>query len=217
MKLQWDAVGERFYEMGIRRGVLYLLNPENSKYDTGVAWNGLTGVSETPDGAEPTDLYADDIKYASFRSAETFGGTITAYTFPDEFYECDGSKMVAPGVYVGQQTRAKFGMSYVTQIGNDVQGEGLGYKLHLVYGCTASPSERSYETINDSPDAIEMSWEFDTTPVDVPDAKPTSLITINSLKVEKSKLEALEKILYGSEEAEPRLPLPEEVVQLLTA
>lgn len=217
MKLQWDAVGERFYEMGIRKGVLYPLNPTTSAYDTGVAWNGLTGVSETPDGAESTDLYADDIKYASFRSAETFGGTITAYMFPDEFYACDGSKAIAEGVYVGQQTRAKFGLSYVTQIGNDVQGEGLGYKLHLVYGCTASPSERSYETINDSPDAIEMSWEFDTTPVDVPDAKPTSLITINSLKVSKDKLAALETILYGSDDVEPRLPLPSEVITLLSA
>lgn len=211
--LKWDASGERFYEMGIRKGVLYPMTDEGV-YGTGVAWNGLTSVDETPDGAEANDMYADDIKYASLRSAETFGGTINAYMFPDEFYECDGSSMVAEGVYIGQQTRRKFGFCYQTQIGNDVQSEGLGYKLHLVYGATASPSERSYEAINDSPEAIEMSWEFDTTPVEVTGKKPTALITINSLKVNKTKLQALEKKLYGDESNDPTLPTPDEVIAM---
>ena len=215
-ELKWDASGERFYEMGVRKGVLYPVTNEGT-YGNGVAWNGLTSIDETPDGAEANDMYADDIKYASLRSAETFGGTINAYMFPDEFYECDGSSMVVAGVYVGQQPRKKFGLSYQTQIGNDVQGEGLGYKLHLVYGATASPSERSYESINDSPEPIEMSWEFETTPAELDGYKNTSLITINSLKVDKGKLAALEKILYGSADAEPRLPSPTEVITMLKA
>ena len=212
--IKWDSTGERFFEMGVKKGVLYPIDNEG-KYTKGVAWNGLTSVAETPDGAEATDLYADDIKYASFRSAEKFGGTVEAYMFPDEWYECDGSAELAPGVYLGQQTRKKFGMSYVTQIGNDVQGEGLGYKLHLVYCATASPSERTYESINDSPDAITFSWDFETTPVDVEGHKPTSLITINSLKADPTKLKALETILYGSESVEPRLPMPDEVYTLM--
>ena len=212
--IKWDSTGERFFEMGVKKGVLYPIDNEGN-YTKGVAWNGLTSVAETPDGAEATDLYADDIKYASFRSAEKFGGTVEAYMFPDEWYECDGSAELAPGVYLGQQTRKKFGMSYVTQIGNDVQGEGFGYKLHLVYGATASPSERTYESINDSPDAITFSWDFETTPVDVAGHKPTSLITINSLKADPTKLKALEAILYGSESVEPRLPMPDEVYTLM--
>ena len=212
--IKWDSTGERFFEMGVKKGVLYPIMPEGT-YTKGVAWNGLTSVAETPDGAEATDLYADDIKYASFRSAEKFGGTVEAYMFPDEWYECDGSAELAPGVYLGQQTRKKFGMSYVTQIGNDVQGDGLGYKLHLVYGATAYPSERTYESINDSPDAITFSWDFETTPVDVAGHKPTSLITINSLKADPTKLKALETILYGAESQEPRLPMPDEVYTLM--
>ena len=212
--IKWDSTGERFFEMGVKKGVLYPIDSEG-KYTKGVAWNGLTSVAETPDGAEATDLYADDIKYASFRSAEKFGGTVEAYMFPDEWYECDGSAELAPGVYLGQQTRKKFGMSYVTQIGNDVQGDGFGYKLHLVYGATASPSERTYESINDSPDAITFSWDFETTPVDVAGHKPTSLITINSLKADPAKLKALETILYGAESQEPRLPMPDEVYTLM--
>ena len=212
--IKWDSTGERFFEMGVKKGVLYPIDNEGN-YTKGVAWNGLTSVAETPDGAEATDLYADDIKYASFRSAEKFGGTVEAYMFPDEWYECDGSAELAPGVYLGQQTRKKFGMSYVTQIGNDVQGDGFGYKLHLVYGATASPSERTYESINDSPDAITFSWDFETTPVDVAGHKPTSLITINSLKADPAKLQALEAILYGAESQEPRLPMPDEVYTLM--
>ena len=212
--IKWDSTGERFFEMGVKKGVLYPIDNEGN-YTKGVAWNGLTSVAETPDGAEATDLYADDIKYASFRSAEKFGGTIEAYMFPDVWYECDGSAELAPGVYLGQQTRKKFGMSYVTQIGNDVQGEDLGYKLHLVYGATASPSERTYESINDSPDAITFSWDFETTPVGVEGHKPTSLITINSLKADPAKLKALEAILYGTESQEPRLPMPDEVYTLM--
>lgn len=212
-KLKWDASGERFFEMGIRKGVLYPVTDEGT-YGAGVAWNGLTSVDETPDGAEANDMYADDMKYASLRSAETFGGTINAYMFPDEFYECDGSATLAAGVYIGQQTRRKFGLCYQTQIGNDVQSEGLAYKLHLVYGCTASPSERSYEAINDSPEPIEMSWEFDTTPAEVDGYKNTSLITIDSRKVNKAKLEALEKILYGDTETDPKLPSPAEVIAM---
>ena len=212
--IKWDSTGERFFEMGVKKGVLYPIDNEGN-YTKGVAWNGLTSVAETPDGAEATDLYADDIKYASFRSAEKFGGTVEAYMFPDEWYECDGSAELAPGVYLGQQTRKKFGMSYVTQIGNDVQGDGFGYKLHLVYGATASPSERTYESINDSPDAITFSWDFETTPVDVAGHKPTSLITINSLKADPTKLKALEAILYGAESQEPRLPMPDEVYTLM--
>lgn len=214
--IKWDSTGERFFEMGVKKGVLYPIDNEGN-YTKGVAWNGLTSVAETPDGAEATDLYADDIKYASFRSAEKFGGTVEAYMFPDEWYECDGSAELAPGVYLGQQTRKKFGMSYVTQIGNDVQGDGFGYKLHLVYGATASPSERTYESINDSPDAITFSWDFETTPVDVAGHKPTSLITINSLKADPAKLKALEAILYGAESQEPRLPMPDEVYTLMTS
>ena len=209
MKIVWDAVGERYYETGTRNGVLY---PQNDKgvYQKGVAWNGLTAVTESPSGADPTDMYADDIKYASLRAAETFGATVEAYTYPDEFAICDGSAEVAPGVSIGQQDRRAFGLTYRTKVSNDVQIDA--YKLHLVYGATASPSEKSYATINDSPDAITFSWELTTTPTNVPGYKPTSIITIDSRKVDAAKLSAFEDILYGSETEEPKLPTPDEVI-----
>jgi len=224
--LTWDESGSRFYEKGVNHGVLYAwdasLNEGAGGYGKGVAWNGLTGVTESPDGAEPTDLWADNIKYASMRSAETFGGTIEAYTFPDEFYACDGSVSPVTGMQMGQQPRKAFGLCYRTEVGND-QDDSLGYKIHLVYGCKASPSEKAYETINDSPDAITMSWEFDTTPVDVKigstEYKPVSSITIDSTKFttteQKAALAALEAALYGSTEVDARLPMPAEVFTLL--
>ncbi len=213
-KLIWDAIGEHFYEMGTRKGVLYV--QEGNAYPKGVVWNGLTAVTESPEGAEPTDLWADDIKYGTIRSAETFGCTIEAYTYPKEFEECDGSKEVAKGVVIGQQGRKAFGFSYVSQIGNDTSTESDdGYKLHLIYGATASPSEKSYATMNDSPDAITFSWEIDTTPVGVTGHKPVSTIIINSLETDPAKLAALEAILYGTDDAEPRLPLPDEVITLM--
>lgn len=216
--IEWDSTGKRLYESGVDHGVLYVQS--GSGYGEGVPWNGLTSVSESPDGAEPTDLWADNIKYASMRSAETFGGTIEAYTYPEEFNECDGNLTVATGVYAGQQGRKSFGLCYRTKLGNDVAGSDFGYKLHLVYGCTASPSEKSYETINDSPDAITFSWEFETTPVNMTGGKPTSVIVIDSTKVDATKLATLEGILYGSSAAgsstAARLPLPDEVKTLMT-
>jgi hypothetical protein len=213
-EIVWDKVGERYVETGVDHGVLY---PQDSKgkYTNGVAWNGLTNVNESPSGAEASDLYADNIKYATLRSAETFGLTIEAYTSPEEFKACDGSANIAKGVVIGQQHRNPFGLSYRTLVENDTATEeDDAYKLHLVYGATASPSERSYATVNDSPEAITFSWEVTTTPVDVPGYKPASTITVESDKADKTKLAALEKILYGSEDAEPRLPLPEEIIEL---
>lgn len=210
-KLVWDAIGTRYFETGVDRGVLYLLDDENA-YSKGVAWNGLTNVSESPSGAEPTDLWADNIKYATLRSAESFGATIEAYTYPDEFALCDGSNELVPGVTVGQQNRKSFGFAYRTMIGSDIDPNASSYKLHLVYGASASPSEKAYATINDSPDAITFSWELTTTPVNVNGMKPTALVTIDSRRVKPEKLAALEAILYGSESAEPRLPLPDEIV-----
>ena len=210
--IEWDAAGKRFYENGTDRGVLYPMT-SNGSYDKGVAWNGLTAVTESPEGAEPTDLYADNIKYATMRSAETFGCTIEAYTYPDEFSECDGSAQIAKGVFAGQQERKGFGFSYRTLIGNDTATSGDdGYKLHLVYGCTASPSEKSYATVNDSPDAITFSWEVKTTPVNVAGFKPTATLVIDSRYADPSKLTALEKTLYGDADNEPSLPLPAEVI-----
>lgn len=210
--IEWDAAGKRFYENGTDRGVLYPMT-SNGSYDKGVAWNGLTAVTESPEGAEPTDLYADNIKYATMRSAETFGCTIEAYTYPDEFSECDGSAQIAKGVFAGQQERKGFGFSYRTLIGNDTAtSSDDGYKLHLVYGCTASPSEKSYATVNDSPDAITFSWEVKTTPVNVAGFKPTAALVIDSRYADPSKLAALEKILYGDTDNEPSLPLPSEVI-----
>ena len=214
-KLVWDKTGERLYETGVKQGVLYVMN-EQGTYPAGVAWNGLTNVTESPSGAEATPLYADDIKYLNLMSTEEFGGTIEAYTYPDEFAECDGSAALTEGVYIGQQPRKTFGFCYRTTLGNDVDNNNHGYKLHLVYGAVASPSEKAYATINDSPDAITFSWEFSTTPVNVTGFKPTASIVIDSTKVNAEKLAALEKILYGDETGDgPRLPLPDEVAQTM--
>lgn len=213
-KLVWDKTGERYYETGVKQGVLYPIDNKGT-YPKGVAWNGLTNVTESPSGAEATALYADDIKYLNLISTEEFGGTIEAYTYPDEFAECDGSASLATGVYIGQQPRKTFGFSYRTTLGNDVDNNNYGYKLHLVYGALASPSEKAYATINDSPEAITFSWEFSTTPVNVTGFKPTACITIDSTKVDAEKLTALEKILYGDDETEARLPLPDEVAQVM--
>lgn len=214
-KLVWDQTGERFYETGVKNGVLY--PQEAGAYNKGVAWNGLTAVTESPSGAEATALYADDIKYLNLYSTEEFGGTIEAYTYPAEFEACDGSASLAAGVTIGQQPRKAFGLSYRTAIGNDTDGNDHGYKLHLVYGATAAPSEKAYATINDSPEAITFSWEFTTTPVTVNGFKPTSCITIDSTKVDAEKLAALEAILYGSEDEEARLPMPDEIATLMAA
>ena len=215
-KIVWDAIGEHTFETGVRNGVLYLQGAEGT-YNTGVAWNGLTSVSESPEGAEATDLYADDIKYLTLMSAENFKATIEAYTYPPEFEECDGSATIAKGVVIGQQPRKPFGLCYRTAIGNDTDGNEHGYKLHIVYGCQASPSEKQYSTINDSPEAITFSWEVNTTPVNVNGKKPTATLIIDSTKADKAKLTALEAILYGSEEQEPRLPMPDEIAALMTA
>ena len=214
-KIVWDAIGEHIFETGVRNGVLYLKDVDGA-YNTGVAWNGLTSVSESPEGAEATDLYADDIKYLTLMSAENFKATIEAYTYPVEFEECDGSATIANGVVIGQQSRKPFGLCYRTSIGNDTDGNEHGYKLHIVYGCQASPSEKQYSTINDSPDAVTFSWEVSTTPVNVNGKKPTATLIIDSTKADKAKLTALEAILYGSESTEPRLPLPDEIATLMT-
>ena len=222
--LSWDNTGDKLYETGVDHGVLYPMG-ENG-YGTGVAWNGMTGVTETPSGAEATKLYADNIKYLEIRSAEEFGGTIEAYTYPDEWAECDGSAALLTGVYAGQQPRKVFGFCYRTILGNDVDLDKHGYKLHIVYGCTASPSERSYATVNDSPEAITFSWEFSSTPVNVTNHKPVSCITIDSTKVDATKLKNLEDKLYGvttDSTANPAvagsaayLPLPAEVISTLS-
>jgi len=213
--LTWDDTGARLFETGDKKGVLYPYNTTTNTYSGGVAWNGLTAVTESPSGAEATALYADDIKYLNLYSTEEFGCTIEAYTYPDEFAECDGSASLATGVTIGQQTRKQFGFSYVTTLGNDVSGNDYGYKIHLVYGCKASPSEKSYQTINDSPEAITFSWEVTTTPVNVTGFKPTATVLIDSTKVDATKLASFENILYGSSTAAARLPLPDEVAKLL--
>ena len=214
-KIEWDKTGERLYETGVKNGVLYV--QEAGAYPKGVAWNGLTAVTESPSGAEATPLYADDIKYLNLLSAEEFGATIEAYTYPDEFAECDGSASLADGVMIGQQARKTFGLCYRTAIGNDIDGNDHGYKLHIIYGALAAPTEKAYATINDSPEAITFSWEVTTTPVNVTGAKPTASITIDSTKATPEKLAALEKILYGDAEVEARLPLPDEIKQIFTA
>lgn len=214
MRLKWDQTGEKTYETGVSNGVLYPQKSDGS-YDHGVAWNGLSSVNESPSGAEPTKIYADNIAYLTLISAEEFGATVEAYTYPDEFAECDGSAEVADGVTVGQQDRKPFGMAYKTIVGNDTEKNAHGYKLHVIYGATAAPSEKSYGTVNDSPEAITFSWELSTTPVEVADHKPTASITIDSTKADKEKLKALEDILFGSEEAEARLPLPDEIITLM--
>lgn len=214
-KLVWDQTGERLYETGVKQGVLYV--QESGAYPKGVAWNGLTAVTESPSGAEATALYADDIKYLNLMSAEEFGGTIEAYMYPDEFKACNGEAELLEGVNIGQQSRKTFGLCYRTTIGNDVNGNEHGYKLHLVYGALASVSEKAYATINDSPEAITFSWEFSTTPVNVTGHKPTSILTIDSTKVDETKLAALEAKLYGTESEEASLPLPDAIVTLLSA
>lgn len=214
-KLVWDQTGERLFETGVRNGVLYVQDSTGA-YPKGVVWNGLTAVTESPSGAEPTPLYADDIKYLNLMSNEEFGGTIEAYTYPDEFGVCNGEATLADGVTIGQQSRKAFGMCYRTAIGNDIDGNEHGYKLHLIYGALASPSERPYATINDSPEAITFSWEFSTTPVNAGDGfKPTACLTVDSTKVSSEKMTALEALLYGSADAEAKLPLPSEVAALI--
>lgn len=215
-KIIWDNAGERTYETGVDHGVLYPIQ-EGGLYTKGVAWNGLTAVTESPSGAEATPLYADNIKYLNLLSAEDFGCTIEAYTYPDEFAECDGSAEIATGVYAGQQARKVFGLCYRTILGNDTDSNAHGYKLHLIYGCLASPSEKSYSTVNDSPEAITFSWEVKSTPVNVSGFKPTAVLTIDSTKVEPSKLTALEDALYGSASSEAKLPTPDEVVAIVGA
>lgn len=215
-KLTWDDTGKKFYETGVKKGVLYPMSTEGT-YETGVAWNGLTGVTENPSGAEATNLYANDQKYGSILSAEEFGCTIEAYTYPEEFAACNGEAEMNPGVYVAQQTRKKFGFSYVTTIGNDSLGTDYGYKIHLVYGCTASPSERSHATINDSPEAETLSYEVTCDPIKVDGMKASAHIIIDSTKIGETQLEALEKKLYGDDDSgSPTLPLPSELKTLTT-
>lgn len=213
-KLVWDQTGEREYETGVKNGVLYPQG-EGGTYPKGIAWNGLISVTESPSGAEEQALYADDIKYAAPRSREEFGATIEAYTYPEAFEKCDGSAQLAPGVTIGQQTRTPFGLAYKTTIGNDTENNNYGYKLHLIYGATAAPSEKAYQTINDSPEAITFSWELTTTPVSVNGYEPTAILTIDSTKTDPTKLATLEGILYGSEETEARLPLPDEIATIM--
>lgn len=215
-KIVWDKSGERLYETGVEKGVLYPML--SGTYPKGVAWNGLINVTESPSGAEATPLYADNIKYLNLMSAEEFGATVEAYMYPDEFAECNGEKEVATGVKIGQQKRTAFGMSYVTRVGNDTEGDSHGYKIHIIYGALAAPSEKAYASKNDSPEAITFSWELSTTPVEVKGCEPTATLIIDSTTVDKGKLAELEKILYGSDElepTEPRLPLPDEIIALI--
>lgn len=213
-KLVWDQSGKRLYETGVDHGVLYPIQT-GGVYSKGVAWNGLTAVTESPSGADVNDIYADNMKYLGLLGAEKFGATVEAYTYPDEFAECDGSVELVKGATIGQQNRKVFGMVYRTVIGNDVDGNEHGYKLHLIYGATAAPSEKAYNTINEDPEAITFSWELSTTPVNVTGHKPTASLTIDSTKADPTKLAELEKILFGDTETEPRLPLPDEIAQLL--
>ncbi|MDD3204158.1 MAG: hypothetical protein PHS74_00255 [Lachnospiraceae bacterium] len=215
-KLTWDETGKRTYETGVNQAVLYPISTDGA-YPKGVAWNGLTTVTESPSGAEASPIYADNMKYLNLMSAEEFGATVEAYTYPEEFETCDGSAEIADGVIIGQQSRKTFGLSYKTLIGNDTDGTDHGYKLHLIYGALAAPSEKGYQTVNDSPEAITFSWELSTTPVSVTGFKPTASLTIDSTKIDASKLAALEAILYGSESEEARLPLPDEVATLVKA
>lgn len=215
-KIVWDKTGERLYETGVEQGVLYNID-ERGAYSKGVPWNGLTAVTESPSGAEATPLYADNIKYLELQSAEEFGATIEAYTYPEAFGECDGTAAIGQGIIIGQQSRKIFGLSYKTVVGNDVKNNDYGYKLHLIYGAKAAPSEKAYSTINDSPEAITFSWEVTTTPVAVTGHKPTSTLVIDSTKVEEGVMKKIEDVLYGTTEAEPRLPLPDEVLEIISA
>lgn len=213
-RLTWDDAGKRLYETGVKQGVLYPQD-DNGEYLKGVAWNGLTAVTESPEGAEPTPLYADDIKYLNLLSTEEFKATVEAYTYPDEFAECDGSGSLVEGVTIGQQDRKTFGLSYRTSLGNDVKGNEYGYKLHIVYGCLAAPSEKAYATVNDSPEAITFSWEVSTTPVNVTGFKPTASLVLDSVKLGAAKMKAIEDVLYGSSTTEARLPLPDEIKTII--
>lgn len=215
-KLVWDKSGDHRYETGVDHGVLYPFQDETSDYSKGVVWNGLSSVTESPSGAEANPIYADNIKYLNLMSAEDFGGTIEAYQSPEEFDACDGTATPVPGVTIAQQNRQMFGFCYRSIIGNDTKSNDYGYKLHLVYGATASPTQKQYSSVNDSPDAITLSWEFSTTPVEVTGYKPTAHMTIDSTKTDANKLKALEDILYGTETEEPRLPMPSEVITLMT-
>lgn len=215
-KLEWDKTGERLYETGVEQCALYVQS-DTGTYPKGVAWNGISEIDENPSGAEESAVFADNMKYLSLYSAENMGGTINAYMYPDEFGECIGESELTKGAYIGQQTRKAFGLAYKTKIGNDVKADAYGYKLHLVYGARASVSEKTYNTINDSPEAMSLSWEYSTTPVNVTGHNPTAIITIDSTKCDPTKLAALETILYGSENADARLPLPDEVATTLAA
>lgn len=212
-KLVWDQTGERKFETGVSQCALYLL--EAGVYNNGVAWNGITNITEKPSGAEASPLYADNIKYLNLIGNEEFGATVEAYMYPDEFAQCDGSASIADGVMIGQQTRKTFGLAYKTLVGNDTDGTNYGYKLHLIYGALAAPSERAYASVNESPEAATMSWELTTTPVAVSGFKPTSIVTIDSTKVDATKLAELEAIIYGSADVEARLPFPDEVATLM--
>lgn len=214
MKLKWDETGKRVYETGVSQGVLYVQTDEGA-YGNGVAWNGLTSVNESPSGAEPTPLYADDIKYLELTSTEEFGASIEAYTYPDEFEQCDGSSELGAGITIGQQPRKTFALCYKTVKGNDIKNNDYGYKLHLIYGAKAKPSEKAYQTINDSPEAITFSWEVSTTPVEVTGFKPTASLIIDSTKVSKEILKSIEDKLYGTESEEPTLLMPNEILALL--
>lgn len=215
-KIVWDETGKKFFETGVEKGVLYVRDNAGA-YPLGVAWNGLISVSESPSGGEPEAVYADNIKYANVLSTEEFGASIEAYTYPDEFAVCDGSAEVATGVLAAQQGRSAFGLAYTTKVGNDVDGQDHGYKLHLIYGALAAPSEKSYQTMNESPDLVTFSWDLSTTPVAVTGFKPTANLTLDSRKVEQTKLDALELILFGDVATEARLPLPDEVLSILAA
>lgn len=217
-KLIFNNVGERLFETGVKHGVLYLAD-EQGNYTKGVVWNGLTAVTESPSGAETTPLYADDVKYVVIYAAEEFGATIEAYTYPEEFEECDGSASLLSGLSVGQQTRRSFGMCYTTSVGNDVQGQDYGEKIHIIYGAKAAPSEKAYSTINDSPEAVTFSWEVSTVPVPVnvegKDYAPTATVVLDSTKLSKNQWEAITNKLYGTESEEPQLPLPHEIYQII--
>lgn len=213
-RLIWDEVGQRFFETGVKNGVLYVQDNDGA-YKNGVVWNGLTAVTESPSGAEETPLYADDVKYLTLRSAEEFGATVEAYTYPEEFEQCDGSASIAAGVTIGQQARRAFGLCYRTSVGNDIQGQNFSYKLHLIYGCTVAPSEKSYSTINDNPEAITFSWELSTVPVPVDGFSPTASLVIDASKVDEGKMQQLEDALFGDESNEAKLLLPNEIMEML--